>query len=154
VKVSDEGLHFISLWEGCSLKRYADAAGYWTIGVGHLITDSDPQEAWKHKGIDAEKALQLLKIDIEHAESSINRYVTWPLKQTQHDALTSWCFNVGGYNVKVSTLVKLLNSSEEGKVGRELVRWNKAGGKILPGLTRRRKAEAKLFNLGDYGKGP
>ena len=154
MKTSDEGLNFISLWEGCKLKRYKDAAGYWTIGVGHLIVDSDPVEQWKNKGITAEKALWLLKDDVEHAELSINRYVTWPLKQTQMDALTSWCFNVGGYAVKNSTLVRLLNVSEEGKVGRELLRWNKAGGRIVAGLTKRRAAEGKLFNLGDYGQGP
>jgi len=154
VKVSDEGLNFLSLWEGYKLKRYRDSNGYWTIGTGHLITDADPMEQWKHKGIDAEQALELLKIDVEHAESCINRYVTWPLKQTQMDALTSWCFNVGGYAVKNSTLVRLLNESEEGKVGRELLRWNKAGGRIVAGLTKRRAAEGRLFNLGDYGKGP
>ncbi len=76
MNVSDEGLDFIKDWEGCSLKRYKDAAGYWTIGVGHLITDADP-EIWsrpsshslKLQPITPEKALALLKNDVEFPNS-------------------------------------------------------------------------------------
>ena len=153
MNTSDEGLNFITLWEGCNLKRYRDAIGFWTIGVGHLIVDADPMEQWKNKGITAEKALELLKSDVDHAELLINRYVSWPLKQTQFDALRSWAFNCGSA-IRTSTLIRELNIGNEGRVGKELVRWNRAGGKILAGLTKRRAAEGRLFNLNDYGSGP
>ena len=154
MNVSDEGLDFIKDWEGCSLKRYRDPIGLWTIGTGHLIVDADPEEQWKHKGITAEKALELLKADVGHAELLINHYVSWPLNVAQMDALTSWAFNLGPV-IRTSTLIRELNKGNEGRVGKELVRWNKArneDGKVvvLAGLTRRRKAEGKLFNLGQY----
>jgi lysozyme len=157
VKTTPEGLQFIRLWEGFEPKIYKDAgAGYETIGVGHLITDDDPIEKWKHRGITEAQAILLLKGDVEHAEHCVNHYISWPLKDKQFDALVSAAFNIGPnvVNPRTSTLARLLNRGEEGRVGQQLVRWNKAGGKVLAGLTKRRKAEARLFNLGEYGSGP
>jgi GH24 family phage-related lysozyme (muramidase) len=153
-RISDEGLEFIKLWEGCKLKIYKDSAGYPTIGVGHLIVDGDPAEAWKHKGLTMVQAMSLLRDDVQHACNCVNNYITWPLGQHQFDALVSFTFNVGSGSLYRSTLRKKLNKGEEGAVGKELVRWNKAGGKINPGLTKRRRAEGRLFNLADYGTGP
>jgi lysozyme len=147
---SDAGLAFITRWEGLELHVYNDVAGYPTIGVGHLIVDSDPPE-WKHRGITEEEALKLLSGDLVDAESAVEAYITWPLIQHQFDALVSFAFNVGGGALRASTLRKKLNAGEEGSVGSELVRWNKAGGEVVAGLTRRRQAESRLFNLGDYG---
>ena len=148
---SDEGLKFIQRWEGTKLKVYKDVAGYPTIGSGHLIVDGDdPHKQWEHKGITAEEALELLKDDVGYAEDCVNRYISWPLKQTQFDALTSFTFNVGGRALRASTLRKKLNEGEEGRVGLELNRWNKAGGRVVAGLTKRRASEGRLFNLGKY----
>ncbi len=154
MRTSDAGLAFITAWEGSRLRIYNDAAGYPTIGVGHLIVDSDPVEVWTHKGITEDEALVLLKDDAGAAEDAVNAYITWPLGQHQFDALVSFIFNVGGGNLRVSTLRRKLNAGEEGSVGYELARWNKAGGRVLAGLTKRRAAEGRLFNLGDYGEGP
>jgi len=148
MRTSDAGLAFITAWEGSKLRIYSDAAGYPTIGVGHLIVDSDPVEVWKHKGITEDEALVLLKDDVGAAEDPVNTYITWPLGQHQFDALVSFTFNVGGGNLRK------LNAGEEGSVGHELTRWNQAGGRVLAGLTKRRAAESRLFNLADYGTGP
>jgi lysozyme len=72
--------------------------------------------------------------------------VTTPLSQNQFDALVSWVYNLGGGNLKASTLLKVLNSGDFNGVPAQLMRWNKAGGKVLEGLTRRRQAEADLFS--------
>jgi len=154
VKTSDKGLEFISLWEGTKLRIYKDVAGYATIGTGHLIVEDDPAEKWKRKGITTEEALELLTNDVKHAEDCVNRYISWRLIQNQFDSLVSWTFNLGGHALYRSTLRKVLNGSCEAKVPKEMARWNKAGGKVVPGLTKRRRAEGRLFNLAEYGTGP
>ena len=68
-----------------------------------------------------------------------------PLKQHQFDALVSWTFNLGPYNLMNSTLLKELNSSNYSKVPSEIKRWNKSNNKVLDGLVKRREAEAKMF---------
>ena len=68
-----------------------------------------------------------------------------PLKQNQFDALVSWTFNLGPSNLKQSTLLRVLNEGEYDQVPAQIKRWNKAGGKVLDGLIRRREAEALLF---------
>lgn len=156
MKASPKGLEFIKRWEGYRLKPYLDSAGLLTIGVGHLIVDGDPVEKWRRLGITHEKAFQLLQNDIGHAEYCVNSYIEWPLNQNQFDALVSFTFNVGGGALRASTLRKRLNGGEEGKVGHELLRWNKERNpetgrlRVSKGLSNRRKAEAKLFNLGVY----
>jgi GH24 family phage-related lysozyme (muramidase) len=148
VKTSDRGLEFIRRWEGCKLKVYKDAAGYPTIGVGHLIVDSDPVTRWERKGITEEEAMELLRVDVEHAESCVRRYIDWPLRQNEFDALVSFTFNVGGGNLR-----RKVNDGDNTAL-KEFPRWNRAGGRVLKGLTKRRQAEAALFNLADYGDGP
>jgi GH24 family phage-related lysozyme (muramidase) len=76
-----------------------------------------------------------------------------PLQQHEYDALVSFTFNVGGGNLKRSTLRRKINNGCNTAVA-EFPRWNQAGGRVIAGLTKRRKAEANLFNLGDYGRGP
>ena len=72
------------------------------------------------------------------------------LLQNQFDALVSWVYNLGPSNLKASTMLKVLNSGEYKSVPEQIKRWNKAGGKVLEGLTRRRNAEALLFEGKDW----
>ena len=134
-----EGLSLIKKFEGCELEAYQCSAGVWTIGYGHTkgVTPSD--------SISQEEAEQMLVDELHEYESYVNEYVTVPLSQNQFDALVSWVYNLGPANLKASTMLKVLNSGEYEDVPAQIKRWNKAGGKVLEGLIRRREAEACLF---------
>ena len=149
--ISDEGINIIKHFEGCPTDEdgncvaYQDAVGVWTIGFGH-IKDVQEGDKWSK-----EKADFMLWRELEDEyESYINDYVHVPLVQCQFDALCSWVYNLGPANLKKSTLLKVLNNGEYDKVGEQIKRWNKAGGKVLQGLVLRREAEALLFEGKDW----
>ena len=91
------------------------------------------------------QAHEMLVEELDEYESYINDLVTVGLNQNQFDAMVSWVYNLGGGNLRASTLLKVLNSGNYAGVPEQIMRWNKAGGKVLEGLTRRRQAEADLF---------
>ena len=134
-----EGLALIKKFEGCELKAYQCSAGVWTIGYGHTKDVVEGME------ITQEQAEQMLVDELHEYESYINKYVTVALSQNQFDALVSWVYNLGPANLNASTMLKVLNSGEYEDVPAQMKRWNKAGGKVLEGLIRRREAEACLF---------
>jgi lysozyme len=140
MKTGTKGIELIKYFEGCELEAYKCAAGVWTIGYGH-IKGVTPESV-----ITQEQAEQMLVEELNEYEGYINDMVTTPLSQNQFDALVSWVYNLGGGNLKASTLLKVLNSGDFNGVPAQLMRWNKAGGKVLEGLTRRRQAEADLFS--------
>jgi len=88
----------------------------------------------------------------EEYEKYINDLVDVPLSQFQFDALVSWVYNLGPANLKSSTLLKVLNKGEYEEVPSQMRRWNKANGKVLEGLIRRRAAESLLFEGKEWGK--
>ncbi len=144
MKISQEGLSLIKKFEGCRLESYKCAAGVPTIGYGST------------KGIEMEmtiskdRAEELLLEDVEVFEAEVSKAVEVPLHQHQFDALVSWTFNLGGANLNASTMLKVLNQGAYEDVPYQMKRWNKAGGKVLEGLTRRRLAEALLFEGNDW----
>ena len=144
MKISLEGLSLIKKFEGCELEAYKCAAGVWTIGYGST------KEVKEGDTLTQEEADELLLHEMDEYEGYINEMVTTNLKQNQFDSLVSWVFNLGPANLKASTLLKVLNAKVlnlgnlEG-VPEQMKRWNKANGKTLDGLIRRRKAEALLF---------
>ena len=95
--------------------------------------------------ITEETANDMLVEELEEYENYINSMVKCPLSQNQFDALVSWVYNLGPANLQASTLLKVLNAGDYAGVPAQIMRWNKAGGKVLEGLTRRRQAEADLF---------
>lgn len=127
-------------WRGCA---YKDPIGKLTIGYGHLVQPGDSFTA--SSCVTKAAGTELLKSDVSSASASIGKYVKVPLNDNEHGALSSWAYNVGSGNVKSSTLVKELNSGNKDAVCDELKRWNKAGGKVLPGLVNRREKECELF---------
>jgi lysozyme len=139
MKCSQEGLELIKKFEGCRLEAYRCSANVLTIGYGHtggvLETDVITQDV----------ADKLLKEDIAKFEKYVNVNVAVELNQNQFDALVAWTFNLGVGNLRSSTMLKKLNESDYDSVPSEMRRWNKAGGKTLDGLIRRRKAEGLLF---------
>ena len=137
--VSDEGIKLIKRWEGCRIKAYKCPAGVWTIGYGHTkgVKEGDI--------ISKREAEQLLRADLSRFEKGVNRKVAVDLTQGQYDALISFSYNVGLGNFSRSTLLKKLNKEKIAEAADEFLRWNRAGGRVLDGLTARRKAERELF---------
>ena len=146
MKCSQEGLELIKKFEGCKLKSYKCPAGVWTIGYGHTedVKEGDivsPQEADK-----------LLRADVFKFEEYVADNVMVNLTQNQFDALVAWTFNLGVGNLRNSTMLKKLNNADYTSVPFEMKRWNKAGGKTLDGLVRRRQAESLLFESKEWHK--
>lgn len=139
MKISNEGLALIKKFEGCELTAYKCAAGVWTIGYGHI------KDVYEGQTITQSEAESMLQHEMEEYEGYINSSVTVPLTQNQFDALVSWVFNLGAGNLRASTLLKVVNLSDMEGVPAQIKRWNKAGGKVLDGLIRRREAEALLW---------
>jgi lysozyme len=145
VKTSQDGINLIKFFEGLRTKAYLDSVGIPTIGYGHtkgvklgmMITET--------------KAEELLKKDLEYFENKVLDLVKVNLLQNQFDALVSFTFNLGEGSLKKSTLLKKLNSTvffrkeELESIANEFLKWNKAGGKVLTGLTKRRIAEKMMF---------
>ena len=139
MNISVEGTSLIKKFEGCELEAYQDSVGVWTIGYGHT---KDVKQGDK---INQDEAEHLLEEEMPEYEGYINDMVEVSLEQCQFDALVSWVYNLGPTNLSSSTLLKVLNEGDYDEVPFQIKRWNKAGGKVLEGLTRRREAEALLF---------
>lgn len=142
VKISDNGLTLIKAHEGLRLEAYPDpgtGGDPWTVGYGHT-KGVKPGDV-----ISEAEASDFLRQDVAWVEDCVNENVNGPLTQNQFDALCSFVFNVGCGAFRSSTLCRLINEGNfEGAAG-QFSRWNKAAGRVLPGLTRRRKEEAELF---------
>ena len=141
-KTSGEGVALIRKFEGCEFQAYQCSASGWTLGYGHTRDVSEGDTCTK------DEAEQTLISDLEEFEGYVNDLVKTPLEQNQFDALVAWTFNLGPTNLRSSTLLARLNDGDLDDVPHQLRRWNKAGGKVLDGLVRRREAEALLW-LGD-----
>ena len=129
----------IKEFEGCKLKAYLCPAGVWTIGYGHTDGVKEGDE------ITQQEADRLLADDVHSFTAGVQRLVTSDINRNQLGALVSFSFNLGLGNLRHSTLLKLVNAGDFVGAANQFPRWNKAGGKVLAGLTRRREAERKLF---------
>lgn len=121
------------------LKAYKDVVGVWTIGYGHTKGVKSGQE------ITEDQAELLLRSDVSEFESAVSKVVKVTLAQHEFDALVSFSYNVGKTALANSSLLTLLNAGERAKAADQFLRWDKAGGKIVKGLTNRRKAERAMF---------
>jgi len=144
MRTGRDGVELIRHFEGCRFDAYLCPAGVWTIGYGHT---ADVKEG---DSIDQEAAEAFLIEDLETFERNVTNLVKVPLTQQQFDALVSWTFNLGPGNLERSTLLAKLNQGEYTDVPFEIKRWTRAGGAILPGLVKRRNAEAALFEGRDW----
>ena len=136
---SQDSVDLVKFFEGFEGKAYLCPANVWTIGYGRT---KNVQEGDRITKVQAER--DLLEELEEFAEQVLNS-VKVELTQNELDALTSWTYNLGVGNLNSSTLLKKLNTGNKGEVPTEMLRWNKAGGKVLAGLTKRREAEAELW---------
>lgn len=140
MNTSQKGVDLIKASEGLELKAYKDSVGVLTIGYGSTGT-----HVFARQVITESQAEVLLKSDLSRFEKGVMDLVKVPLNQNQFDALVSFSFNLGLGNLKSSTLLRKLNSMDYAGASLEFERWNRAGGKILAGLTKRRLAEKALF---------
>ena len=141
--VTDEGLNLVKRFEGFSPAIYICPAGYPTIGYGHVVLSGE-QERYAN-GISQVEATDLLECDVQMAERAVLRLTTVPLTNGQFAALVSFTFNLGAGALQRSTLRRMVNRGENSDIPSELAKWAWAGGRKLPGLLRRRKAEGLLY---------
>lgn len=139
MKISDKGLALIRRFEGCCLTAYKCPAGVWTIGYGHTGT-VDGKAICKGMKITGAKAVELLAADCAKFESRVSKYGGYGWNQNEFDALVSFAFNVG-------SIAQLTANGKRSRseIADKLLAYNKAGGKVLAGLTKRRTAERALF---------
>jgi len=139
MRTSDKGLELIKKHEGLKLTAYKCPAGVWTIGYGHTRT------AKSGLTIEQRTADELLKQDVRFAEIAVAKELP-TISQSKFDALVSFVFNVGAGAFQRSTLLKRIKANqEEHLIRHEFSRWDKAGGKVLAGLVRRRQDEANMY---------
>ena len=138
--ISDNGLNIIKQFEGCVLKVYLDPVGIKTAGVGH--TGADVNAMAVGTAITQAQADAWLRSDVKKAEKNVASFDgTYHWNQNQYDALVSFAFNCGSINQLVAKGTRTIE-----QISDKILAYNKASGKALAGLTRRRKAEKKLFD--------
>ncbi|WP_407061344.1 lysozyme [Acinetobacter ursingii] len=144
MKISNNGLDLIKQFEGLKLNAYDDGVGVWTIGTGTTVY---PNGVKVKKGdtCTPEQAKAYFKHDLAKFEKAVNESVIVPLSQNQFDALVSLTYNIGSGAFNNSTLLKKLNKGDYQGAADQFLVWNKAGGKVMKGLVRRREAERALF---------
>jgi len=161
--INQAGLDLVKSFEGIpdgdpttvNIDPYLDPIGIWTIGWGHAIrVGNDYLRGRENRkaamdlypgGITLAQAEQLLRGDLMDSCRDVESLVDVPLTDNQFGALVSFTFNLGRGNLAKSTLLKKLNAGDYAGAAAEFPKWNKAGGKVLKGLTARREAEAELF---------
>jgi len=139
------GLNLIKKWEGLRLSAYLCAAGVPTIGYGSTRYPNGKKVMLGEKLTGEKEATQLLLATLSPYEDAVNKHLP-NLNQCQFDALVAFSYNVGtGALIKSTLLKKAKVNSADPSILDEFLRWNKAGGKALTGLTNRRREEANLY---------
>jgi len=139
MKPSQECIDMVKHFEGFEDTAYLCPANVWTIGYGRT---KNVREGDRITEPQAERDLQE---ELQEFGAQVLGVVDVSLLQNEFDALTSWTYNLGVGNLSSSTLLKKLNAGDKDSVPSEMLRWNKAAGKVLAGLTTRRQAEADLW---------
>lgn len=141
---SQDCIDLVAQFEGCKLTAYLCPAGVLTIGYGHTGPDVKPGQT-----ITKERARQLLAADLAKFAHGVNELCNgWRITQGMFDALVSFAYNLGLGALAGSTLMRLLRAGDVKGAADQFSRWNKAAGKVLPGLVKRRAAERDLFLKG------
>jgi GH24 family phage-related lysozyme (muramidase) len=138
-QINERGLQLLKKFEGLSLTAYQDPVKVWTIGYGTTAGVKPGQR------ITEAQAEALLKRDLRRFEAAVERLVNVPLNSNQFSALVVFTYNAGARALATSKLLRVLNQGNYQAAANELLRWNRAGGRVLAGLTRRRQAERALF---------
>ena len=144
MNMTEDGLALIRACEGFRAKAYRDAVGVWTIGYGHTSMAGAP-EVSAGLEISRAEAEKILARDVDGFARGVAKLVTVQLNDNEFSALVSFAYNAGLGNFAASSVLKAVNAGDRAAVPRRLQLWVKAGGRVLPGLVKRRAAEAALF---------
>jgi GH24 family phage-related lysozyme (muramidase) len=146
VKASNVCIQLLKHHEGVRYKPYTCPASLWTVGVGHLIGDGKSLPREWNKTFTQDEIDGLLKSDLRRFELGISKMLpNVPLRQHEFDAILSFCFNLGLGCFQRSTIRQALLRGDKEQAMESLVKYCRAGGKILKGLQNRRLDERKLF---------
>ena len=139
------GADLIKSFEGCKLKAYQCSAKKWTIGYGNtFFEDGTPVKIGD--AITQDKAEKMFELIADEFANKVAKLVPSHITPNQFGALVSFAYNCGVLNLQKSTLLKkVIANNNDATIRAEFMKWNKAGGKVLAGLTRRREAEANLY---------
>lgn len=153
-RMSNQGRALLTQWEGYKSHVYRDTSDLPTIGVGHLLTESERFGNYVMIGIEkvpialglTDKQIDsLLMQDLAHFESAVTAMVTVRLTQNQADALISFAFNLGIGTLHTSTLLRELNAGNYADVPTQMRRFTHSNGVVVPGLVNRREKEISLW---------
>ena len=144
MNLSDNGYDVIKSFEGVRNNAYKDSVGIWTVGIGFITVDGvkvNESTTLTDDQIKTQFFAQITKY-----EDAVNQAVTSELNQNQFDALVSFTFNLGGAALRSSTLLKKVNiDPSDATIANEFIKWDRAGGNVIPGLLKRRQAESNLY---------
>lgn len=143
MKLNKAGVDLVKRFEGCKLHAYPDPSTGgepWTIGWGHTGKDVTKDTVWTQKQADDRLLLDLIGTTLQ-----VSKLLKPTISDNALSALVCFAYNVGVHNLAASTLLHLVNASNSPWAALEFEKWNHANGKVLPGLTARRKAEKELF---------
>ncbi len=141
----NKGIAIIRKYEGLRLQAYICPSGLATIGFGATFYENGTRVQLGDK-ITRDRADQLLFFQVKLFADEVQRIVKVKLDENQLGALVSFCFNVGGAAFVKSTLAKKVNANpSDSTIRNEFMRWTRGGGKVLPGLVKRREEEVNLY---------
>lgn len=145
-KPNKAAIDLIKSFEGLFLKPYLDPIKIPTIGYGTIMYENGKKVTMQDPPITQERAQELLEWEVGLKADGVEKAVSVQINDNEFGALVSFAYNLGNQALRGSTLLKLLNAGQDKvSVADQFLRWNKAGGKELAGLTRRRQAERALF---------
>jgi lysozyme len=146
MKLNTQGYRLICMFEGFSAKPYLCSAKVPTIGYGSTYYLNGRRVSLLDKPITELEAFEMFKTIADKFADKVSKLVTTPVDQNQFNALVSLAYNIGPANFQKSTLLKKVNfNHNDPSIRAEFLKWNKAGGQVLKGLTIRRTAEADLY---------
>jgi lysozyme len=146
MKLNSEGYRLITKFEGFSAKPYLCSAKVPTIGYGNCYYTNGKKVTLLDKPITEAEAFEMFKEIADRFADKVSKLVTYPINQNQFNSLVSLCYNIGVAAFQLSTLLKMVNENANNpKIKDQFLRWNKAGGRVVRGLTLRRNEEAFIY---------
>lgn len=145
MKASPQCIALISSFEGFRAAPYLCPAGVPTIGFGSTRYPDGRKVTLQDPPITEDEAAEILAATLGGYEREVDRMVNIVVEQHEFDALVDFAYNCGARNLESSTLLKKLNRGDREGAAAEFGKWVNGGGKVLPGLVRRREAERRLF---------
>ena len=146
MKLNSEGYRLITKFEGFSAKPYLCSAKVPTIGYGNTYYTNGKKVTLLDKPITETEAFEMFKTIADRFADKVSKLVTYPINQNQFNSLVSICYNIGVSAFQLSTLLKMVNENANNpKIKDQFLRWNKAGGRVIRGLTLRRNEEAFIY---------